>query len=116
MAPFNVRCNAICPGNLLDLAALDASGKGIVRSVPRAGKVSGAKDIEDVRQAYTNQVPMKRGCSYDISARPRFPRLRPVVVYHRHRLSVTGGQEWVDRLHCGDSMNRGTGNVSVSFP
>jgi sorbitol-6-phosphate 2-dehydrogenase len=28
----------------------------------RAGKVPGAKTIEDVRRAYEAKVPMKRGC------------------------------------------------------
>jgi sorbitol-6-phosphate 2-dehydrogenase len=65
MAPFNVRCNAICPGNLLDSPLMDASGQGPVRPVPARRQSPWRKDVEDVRRAYVNQVPMKRGCSYD---------------------------------------------------
>jgi sorbitol-6-phosphate 2-dehydrogenase len=65
MAPFNIRCNAICPGNLLDSPLWTHPEKGLFVQYLKAGKVAGAKNVEDVRQAYTNQVPMKRGCSYD---------------------------------------------------
>ena len=54
----------------------------------------GAKTIEDVKQAYINQVPMKRGCTYDdicnaliFLAGERASYLTGIS------LSVTGGQE-----------------------
>ena len=65
MAPFNVRCNAVCPGNLLHSPLWTDPERGLFVQYLRAGKVPGAKSIEDVRQAYVDRVPMKRGCSYE---------------------------------------------------
>ena len=63
MARHNVRCNAICPGNLLDLPLWTDPEKGLFLQYLHAGKVPGAKNVDDVREAYIDQVPMKRGCS-----------------------------------------------------
>ena len=38
MARHGVRCNAICPGNLLEFAPLDRSRKRVVRSIPPRGE------------------------------------------------------------------------------
>ena len=65
LAPLAIRCNAICPGNLLDGTLWMDSEKGLFRQYLEAGKVPGAKTIEDVKEFYTSQVPMKRGCSYE---------------------------------------------------
>jgi sorbitol-6-phosphate 2-dehydrogenase len=54
MAPFNVRCNAICPGNLLDTPLWTHPEKGLFVQYLRAGKVPGAKSVDDVRKAYMN--------------------------------------------------------------
>jgi len=94
MAPFNIRCNAVCPGNLLDSPLWTHPEKGLFVQYFRAGKVPGAKNLEDVRQHYVNQVPMKRGCSYDDVC-------NAVVFFASDQssyitgiaLSVSGGQE-----------------------
>lgn len=94
MAPFNIRCNAICPGNLLDSPLWTHPEKGLFVQYLRAGKVPGAKSLEDVRQAYTNQVPMKRGCSYDdIGNAVVFLASDQSTYITGIALSVTGGQE-----------------------
>ena len=64
MAPFGIRCNAICPGNLLDSPLWTDPRKASSSSTSKPESARG-EDIEDVRQAYVNQVPMKRGCSYE---------------------------------------------------
>ena len=94
MAPFNIRCNAVCPGNLLDSPLWTDPEKGLLSQYLRAGKVPGAKTLADVRQAYINQVPMKRGCTYDdvcnavvFLASPQSSYITGIA------LSVTGGQE-----------------------
>ena len=94
MAPFNVRCNAICPGNLLDSPLWTDPERGLFVQYLRAGKVPGAKSVEDVRRAYVNQVPMKRGCSYDdVCNAVVFLASDQSSYITGISLSVTGGQE-----------------------
>ena len=58
MAEFGVRVNAICPGNLLDSPLWVNS---LYKQYARTRGIS----EDEVRQYYINQVPMKRGCTYD---------------------------------------------------
>jgi sorbitol-6-phosphate 2-dehydrogenase len=87
LAEFNVRANAICPGNLLD------SPLWVDSLYSQYAKKWGITE-EEVRQRYIDQVPMKRGCSYD--------DVGNVVVFLAsdqssymtgQAINVTGGQE-----------------------
>jgi sorbitol-6-phosphate 2-dehydrogenase len=94
MAPHNVRCNAICPGNLLDSPLWTDPKNGLFVQYLRAGKVSGAKTIEDIREAYLKPVPMKRGCTYDdVCNAAVFLASDQSSFITGVALSVTGGQE-----------------------
>ncbi|HVM61024.1 MAG TPA: SDR family oxidoreductase [Verrucomicrobiae bacterium] len=94
MAPHGVRCNAICLGNLLDSPLWTDPDKGLFVQYLKAGKVPGAKNVDDVRQAYLNQVPMKRGCTYDdVSNAVVFLASDQSRYITGVALSVTGGQE-----------------------
>ena len=94
MAPHGIRCNAICPGNLLDSPLWADPIKGLFVQYLKAGKVPGAKNVENVRQAYVNQVPMNRGCSYDDICNALVFLASDASAYITGiALSVTGGQE-----------------------
>ena len=94
MAKYNVRCNAICPGNLLDSPLWTDPTKGLFVQYLNAGKVPGAESVDDVRKAYVDQVPMKRGCSYDdVCDAVTFLASDASSYITGIALSVTGGQE-----------------------
>jgi rhamnose utilization protein RhaD (predicted bifunctional aldolase and dehydrogenase)/NAD(P)-dependent dehydrogenase (short-subunit alcohol dehydrogenase family) len=63
MVEYNTKVNAICPGNFFEGPLWSDPVHGLFRQYLEAGKVPGAKTIEDVRKFYEDQVPMKRGCT-----------------------------------------------------
>ena len=63
LCPYNIKVNAICPGNYLDGPLWSDPEKGLFVQYLNAGKVPGAKTVEDVRRFYMAKVPMNRGCS-----------------------------------------------------
>ncbi len=94
LAPLGIRCNSVCPGNLLSGTLWTDPERGLFKQYLDAGKVPGAESIEDVKQFYMNQVPLRRGCEYE--------DVNNMVVYLASELSsymtgqainVTGGQE-----------------------
>lgn len=58
----NIKINSICPGNFLGGPLWCDPEKGLFVQYLHAGKVPGAKTIEDVKKAYESKVPMGRGC------------------------------------------------------
>ena len=87
LAEYGVRVNAVCPGNLLDSPLWVNS---LYKQYARKLSISEA----EVRQKYTDLVPMKRGCTYD--------DVTDVVVFLAsdqagymtgQAINVTGGQE-----------------------
>ena len=62
LCPYGIKVNAICPGNYLDGPLWSDPVKGLFVQYFNAGKVPGAKSIEDVRAYYMAKVPMNRGC------------------------------------------------------
>lgn len=62
LVPYNIKVNAICPGNLLTGPLWSDPERGLFVQYLRAGKVPGAKTVDDVRRFYESKVPMNRGC------------------------------------------------------
>ena len=62
LCPYNIKVNAICPGNYLDGPLWSDPERGLFVQYLNAGKVPGAKTVEDVRKFYMSKVPMNRGC------------------------------------------------------
>jgi sorbitol-6-phosphate 2-dehydrogenase len=87
LAEYNIRVNAVCPGNLLDsplwvnsLYEQYARNQGITK--------------EQVRQKYIDQVPMKRGCTYDDVANVMVFLLSDEAAYMTGQaINITGGQQ-----------------------
>ena len=63
LAPFRIKVNSICPGNFYDGPLWSDPENGLFVQYLNAGKVPGAKTIEDVKAFYLAQVPMHKGCS-----------------------------------------------------
>ncbi len=62
LAPYQIKVNAICPGNYYDGPLWSDPQKGLFVQYLNAGKVPGAKTVEDVKAFYLSKQPIKRGC------------------------------------------------------
>ncbi|MBE6389278.1 MAG: SDR family NAD(P)-dependent oxidoreductase [Lentisphaerae bacterium] len=58
----SIKVNAVCPGNFLDGPLWSDPERGLFVQYLAAGKVPGAKTVDDVRRHYESLVPMNRGC------------------------------------------------------
>ncbi|MFA5656972.1 MAG: SDR family NAD(P)-dependent oxidoreductase, partial [Dysgonamonadaceae bacterium] len=63
LAPFRIKVNSICPGNYYDGPLWSNPENGLFVQYLKAGKVPGAKTVEDVKEFYLAQSPMRKGCS-----------------------------------------------------
>ncbi|TAL72788.1 MAG: SDR family NAD(P)-dependent oxidoreductase [Bacteroidetes bacterium] len=65
LAPHRIKVNSICPGNFYEGPLWSDPHNGLFVQYLKTGKVPGAKNIEEVRKFYEDQVPMKRGCKLE---------------------------------------------------
>jgi sorbitol-6-phosphate 2-dehydrogenase len=90
LADYNVRVNAICPGNLLDSPLWNAGPNSLFKQYAKKWGIS----EEEVRQKYIDQVPMKRGCTYeDVCNVVAFLASDQASYMTGQAINVTGGQE-----------------------
>ncbi len=87
LAEHGVRCNAICPGNLLDSPLWTGT---LYKQYARNQGISEA----EVRRRYLDQVPLRRGCTYDDVANVMvFLASEQAAYMTGQAINVTGGQE-----------------------
>ncbi|HXV42232.1 MAG TPA: SDR family oxidoreductase, partial [Anaerolineae bacterium] len=87
LAEYGVRVNAVCPGNLLD------SPLWVNSLYSQYAKKWGISEAE-VRQKYIDQVPLKRGCTYeDVCNVLVFLASDQAGYMTGQAINVTGGQE-----------------------
>ncbi len=91
LVEYNVKVNAICPGNYFDGPLWSDPEKGLFVQYLKAGKVPGAKNTEDVRRYYESLVPMGRGCETSDIERALFYLLEQQYETGQ-AVPVTGGQ------------------------
>jgi NAD(P)-dependent dehydrogenase (short-subunit alcohol dehydrogenase family)/rhamnose utilization protein RhaD (predicted bifunctional aldolase and dehydrogenase) len=63
LMPYKIKVNSVCPGNFFDGPLWADPENGLFVQYLRAGKVPGAKTLEDVKRFYEAQVPAGRGCT-----------------------------------------------------
>jgi sorbitol-6-phosphate 2-dehydrogenase len=87
LAEYGIRVNAVCPGNLLDSPLW-------VDSLYAQYAKKWDLTEEEVRQKYVDQVPMKRGCTYeDVTNAIVFLASDQAGYMTGQAINVTGGQE-----------------------
>lgn len=57
-----IKVNAVCPGNFFEGPLWSDPEKGLFVQYLEAGKIPGAKTVEDVKRHYESLVPAGRGC------------------------------------------------------
>jgi rhamnose utilization protein RhaD (predicted bifunctional aldolase and dehydrogenase)/NAD(P)-dependent dehydrogenase (short-subunit alcohol dehydrogenase family) len=62
LMPYKIKVNSVCPGNFFDGPLWSDPDNGLFVQYLKAGKVSGARTIGDVKAHYEKQVPAGRGC------------------------------------------------------
>jgi NAD(P)-dependent dehydrogenase (short-subunit alcohol dehydrogenase family) len=92
LMPYRIKVNSICPGNFFEGPLWSDPDTGLFVQYLRAGKVPGARTIDDVKASYERQVPAGRGC--------RIGDVMKAVFYVMEQeyetgqaVPVTGGQE-----------------------
>ena len=63
LVDWNIKVNSVCPGNYYDGPLWSDPEKGLFVQYLAAGKVPGAKTVEDVRAYYLAKSPIHRGCT-----------------------------------------------------
>ena len=91
LAPYNIKVNAICPGNYYDGPLWSDPERGLFVQYLRAGKVPGATSVQDVKNFYLSKSLIKRGCLPSDVAKAIFYAVEQTYETGQ-AIAVTGGQ------------------------
>jgi sorbitol-6-phosphate 2-dehydrogenase len=90
LVEHGIRVNAVCPGNLLDSPLWTEGPNALFKQYARNRGITEA----EVRKIYIDQVPMKRGCTYeDVCNVIVFLASEQAGYMTGQAINVTGGQE-----------------------
>lgn len=88
---YKIKVNSICPGNYFEGPLWTDPKTGLFVQYLKAGKVAGAKTIDDVRRYYEKQVPAGRGCRIEDIMKAIFYAIEQQYETGQ-AIPVTGGQ------------------------
>lgn len=95
LMPYRIKVNSICPGNFFEGPLWSDPVTGLFVQYLKAGKIPGAKTLEEVKMYYEAQVPAGRGCTAADVAKAIF-----YVIEQEYEtgqaVPVTGGQEMLN--------------------
>jgi NAD(P)-dependent dehydrogenase (short-subunit alcohol dehydrogenase family) len=91
LAPHHIKVNAVCPGNYYDGPLWSDPERGLFVQYLHAGKVPGAKTVEDVKNYYLSKPLIKRGCLPADVAKAIFYAVEQTYETGQ-AIPVTGGQ------------------------
>ena len=91
LVEHQIKINSICPGNFYDGPLWSDPEKGLFVQYLKAGKVPGAKTVEDVKKSYLSKSPIHRGCTPKDVAKAVFYCVEQTYETGQ-AIPVTGGQ------------------------
>lgn len=91
LVEYQIKINSICPGNFYDGPLWSDPEKGLFVQYLKAGKVPGAKTVEDVKKSYLSKSPIHRGCTPKDVAKAVFYCVEQTYETGQ-AIPVTGGQ------------------------
>ena len=91
LVDYGIKVNSVCPGNYYDGPLWSDPERGLFVQYLHAGKVPGAKTVEEVKEYYLSKSPIRRGCTPEDVAKAVFYCVEQCFETGQ-AIPVTGGQ------------------------